>query len=82
MKAQLTFLFILFIGLAAQAQSTTTQTNEVKVEIIEITAVTYTSSEDVTLKKNTEVARLSMFKNFRIKKALNFTTKKRKVKIA
>ena len=81
MKTILTLLFVLFIGVAAQAQSSNVDTKEIKVVTIEMGIVTSTQSK-VTLEKNTEVARLYKFKNSRIKKALKFTTKRNKAKMA
>ena len=78
MKTITTLIFVLFIGVAAQAQ---TATEEVKVETIEMTIVTETAEEVVT-EKNTEVARLYKYKNSRVKKALSFTTKRNKAKMA
>ncbi|MFS4494638.1 hypothetical protein [Maribacter sp. 2308TA10-17] len=82
MKAILTILFVLFIGVAAQAQASDAQKGEVKVETVGMTVVTISSIEKVSLEKNTEVARLYKFKNSRIKKALKFTTKRNKAKMA
>ena len=79
MKAILTLLFVLIIGGVVQAQDTTV---EVKVEIIKTSIVTSTSYKNVTLESKTEVARLYKYKNSRIKKALSFTTKKNKAKMA
>jgi hypothetical protein len=79
MKTITTLIFILFIGVTAQAQ---TATEEVKVETIEMTIVTPIENEEVTLKNATEVARLYKYKNSRIKKALSFTTKRNKAKMA
>ena len=79
MKTIATLIFVLFIGVAAQAQ---TATEEVKVETIEMTIVTSTTSEEVTLETATEVARLYKYKNSRVKKALSFTTKRNKAKMA
>ena len=78
MKTIATLIFVLFIGVAAQAQ---TATEEVKVETIEMTIVTETT-EEVVIEKNTEVARLYKYKNARVKKALSFTTKRNKAKMA
>ncbi len=78
MKTILTLIFVLFIGVAAQAQSST---EEVKVDAIEMGIVTE-FTEEVTIEKNTEVARLYKHKNSRITKALKFTTKKNKSKMA
>ena len=79
MKTIATLIFVLFIGVAAQAQ---TATEEVKVDTIEMTIVTSTTSKEATLETATEVARLYKFKNSRVKKALSFTTKRNKAKMA
>ncbi|MCP4974804.1 MAG: hypothetical protein GY931_01465 [Maribacter sp.] len=82
MKAIVTIIFIIFFGIAAQAQSST---QEVKVETIEMTIVTSTTVEtksEVRTETSTEVARLYKFKNSRVKKALSFTTKRNKAKMA
>ncbi len=78
MKAILTFLFVLIIGVSAQAQNNA----EVKVETIKMTIVTSTSYEQVKPESKTELVRLYKFKNSRIKKALSFTTKRNKSKMA
>lgn len=72
MKTLITILFILFIGITAQAQDTS---SEVKVKTIEKSIVTS------TVKENT-VARVYKFKNSRIKKELTFKTKRNKAKLA
>ena len=79
MKTIATLIFVLFIGVVAQAQ---TATGEVKVEVIEMTIVTETSADKVVIEKNTEVARLYKYKNSRVKKALSFTTKRNRAKTA
>ena len=79
MKTIATLIFILFIGVAAQAQ---TATEEVKVETIEMTIVTTNTGEEVSIEIATEVASLYMYKNSRVKKALSFTTKRNKAKMA
>lgn len=73
MKTILTLIFVLFIGVAAQAQN---NTKEVKVVTIEKTIVTETTV------KSTEVARLYKRTNSTVKKALKFTTKRNKAKLA
>ncbi|WP_298488277.1 hypothetical protein [uncultured Maribacter sp.] len=73
MKTILTLIFVLFIGVAAQAQN---NTQEVKVVTIEKTIV-----KETTVKK-TEVARLYKRTNAKVKKALTFTTKRNKAKLA
>ncbi|WP_273277665.1 hypothetical protein, partial [Maribacter polysiphoniae] len=66
----------------AQAQN---NAQEVQVETIEmgftITTATETKNE-VKSETKTEVARLYKFKNSKIKKALSFTTKRNKAKMA
>lgn len=84
MKTIITLIFVLFISVAAQAQN---NTKEVKVETIEMNIVTLASIEEVSfeafsIENETEVARLYKFKNSRIKKALTFTTKRNKAKMA
>ena len=78
MKTIATIFFIFFIGTAAQAQNNTT---DVKVETIEMGIVTETVKE-LNLETKTEVARLYKFKNARVTKALSFTTKRNKAKMA
>ena len=75
MKAIVTIIFIIFIGLTAQAQD---NTPEVKVETVKTEIVTVTK---VTQEDNA-VARLYRRPNTRVKKALNFTTKRNKAKLA
>jgi hypothetical protein len=79
MKTFLTLVFILIIGATAQAQNAT---EEIKVATIEISVVDALTGETIELESNTEVARLYKFKNSRIKKALKFTTKRNKSKMA
>ena len=79
MKAIVTLIFIIFIGTAAQAQ---TATKEVKVQTIEMTIVSETATEEDVTEKNTEVARLYRRSNSRVKKALSFTTKRNRAKMA
>jgi len=79
MKTILTLIFVLFISVAAQAQDASVDT---KATTVEMTIVTSASYQDVVLENATEVARLYKFKNSRIKKALAFTTKRNKAKMA
>jgi uncharacterized protein YpuA (DUF1002 family) len=72
MKTILTLIFVLTIGVTAQAQDTKA---DVKVETVEMTIATSTSNENT-------VARLYKFQNARVKKALSFTTKRNKAKMA
>ena len=73
MKTILTLIFVLTIGVTAQAQDAKV---DVKVETVEMTIVTSTTTNENT------VARLYKFKNSRVKKALSFTTKRNKAKLA
>ena len=77
MKAIVTLIFILLIGFTAQAQDGKTET---KVATIEMGIVIDTNEEVKTT--TTEVARLYKRSNSRVKKALSFTTKRNKAKLA
>ncbi|CAZ97083.1 hypothetical protein Q4603_18225 [Zobellia galactanivorans] len=79
MKTIATLIFVLFIGLTAQAQ---TSTEEVKIDTVEMTIVTETATEEVSLENTLEVARLYKRDNARVIKALSFTTKRNKAKMA
>ncbi|MDX1759962.1 MAG: hypothetical protein R3306_10035 [Arenibacter algicola] len=79
MKTILTLIFILFIGMAAQAQNGTA---EVKVETVTMNIVAATSKQEVAVKNENSVARLYMFKNSKITKELTFSTKLNKAKLA
>ncbi len=78
MKTIATIIFIIFIGTAAQAQNNTT---DAKVETVEMTIVTETTNE-IKLENKAEVARLYKRKFSTVKKALSFTTKRNKAKMA
>lgn len=78
MKAILTFIFFIFITTTAMAN---TANKEVKVETISYSVELNITIEKADIEK-TEVARLYKFKNSRIKKALKFTTKANKAKMA
>jgi hypothetical protein len=78
MKTLLTLIFVLFIGVAVQAN---TVEQEVKVETVTMSIVTSTKNE-VSDKNENKVARLYMFKNSRVKKELSFSTKLNKAKLA
>ena len=75
MKTIITLMFVLFISVAAQAQNAT----EVKADTVEANVAL---TAEVTLENKTEVARLYKFKNARIKKALKFSSKINKAKMA
>ncbi|MBU2903760.1 MULTISPECIES: hypothetical protein [Arenibacter] len=77
MKTILTLIFVLFIGVAAQAQN---DASEVKVETVTMSITT--AKQEVALKNENSVARLYMFKNSKITKELSFSTKLNKAKLA
>ncbi|ASO06196.1 MULTISPECIES: hypothetical protein [Arenibacter] len=79
MKTILTLIFVLFIGVAAQAQNGAA---EVKVETVTMSVVAATAKQEVAVKNQNSVARLYMFKNSKITKALSFSTKLNKAKLA
>lgn len=72
MKTIFTLLFVLTIGVTAQAQDTK---SNIKVETAQMTIVTASADGNT-------VARLYKSKDSRVKKALSFTTKRNKAKIA
>ncbi|WP_420400330.1 hypothetical protein [Flagellimonas sp.] len=78
MKAILTIIAIVFFGTVAMAQNVS---KEVKVETTTVGVELNVEIQEET-KKDSEVARLYMFKNSRIKKALSFRTKRNKSKLA
>ncbi|MCL6265298.1 hypothetical protein [Flagellimonas myxillae] len=78
MKAILTLIAIVFFGTLAMAQNVS---KEVKVETTTVGVELNIEVQNET-EKETEVARLYMFKNSRIKKALSFRTKRNKSKLA
>jgi hypothetical protein len=79
MKTILTLIFVLLIGVAAQAQKGTT---EIKVETVAMTIVTATVKQEVAVKNENSVARLYMFKNSKVTKELSFSTKLNNAKLA
>jgi hypothetical protein len=85
MKAIITLILVLLFGAAALAQNTAT---DVKVEVSQMGIVLDSSinaplfTDQNTAAEENTVARLYKFKNSRIKKALTFSTKKDKPKLA
>jgi len=75
MKIITTLLFTLLIGLSAQAQQ------EVKTNL-EKEVVTTLNKTEVKIEKENSVARLYMFKNYRVTRALSFRTKRSFSKLA
>lgn len=80
MKAIVTFIFIILIGNVAMAQADTKV--EVKPQGVELNITVAKEEVKQVEAKETEVARLYMFKNSRVKKALSFNTKRNKAKLA
>ena len=79
MKTIATLIFVLFIGVTAQAK---TSFETLKGDAIGITVTVETYSDEVSLKPTTEVARLYKRVNTRVKKELTFTTKANRAKTA
>ena len=73
-------LYLLYL-LYRNERTSSNNTTDVKVETIEMTIVTETATE-LNLENTAEVARLYKFKNARVTKALSFTTKRNKAKMA
>lgn len=78
MKAILTIIAIIFFGALAMAQDIS---KEIKVETTAV-GVELNIEIQEEAEKETKVARLYMFKNSRVKKALSFRTKRNKSKLA
>ena len=76
MKATFTLMFVLFIGVCANAQGSNKEINK------EITPTETVSKNKIDLKEKNEVVRLYKFKNSKIKKELSFSTKRGKSKLA
>ncbi|QCX00741.1 hypothetical protein FGM00_11715 [Aggregatimonas sangjinii] len=80
MKSILTIVFIITLGVFAQAQNTST---EVEANTIEMSVVVVADVEEAIITENTmEVARLYRRSNSQVKKALAFTTKRNRAKMA
>ena len=80
MKSILTIIFVITLGVFAQAQNTTT---EVKVATVEMSVVvTSDSAMDTGIENTLEVARLYRRSNSTVKKALAFSTKRNRAKMA
>ncbi len=79
MKTIATLIFVLFIGVAAQAQNAS---KEVKVATVEMGIVTATDYQEVKLETKTQVARLYKRANATVKKELSFMTKRNAAKMA
>jgi len=85
MKAILTILFVLFFGLTAFAQNTNTNDTVEPIKmgiVLDSGVITINDTKEVKIDTEKSVARLYKFKNSRVKKALAFTTKKDRPKLA
>ncbi|MEK6154868.1 hypothetical protein WIW50_16480 [Flavobacteriaceae bacterium 3-367] len=85
MKAILTLILVLFFGAIALAQNTTTDGKVATVEmgiVLDAGTVATITFNEVEEADETTIARVYKFKNSRIKKALAFTTKRNKAKLA
>ncbi|SHI46244.1 hypothetical protein SAMN04487911_102138 [Arenibacter nanhaiticus] len=78
MKALFTLIFVFFIASSAQSQC---PKNDLKEETIIMEVVIASEKMEFSLDKEQDVARLYMDKNYRVKKALAFTTKRNKAKL-
>lgn len=80
MKSILTIVFVIVLGVFAQAKNTP---SVIKVEAITKTIVIKEEVKVNTIQENTlEVARLYRRSNSRVKKALSFSTKRNRSKMA
>lgn len=79
MKAVLTLITVIFFSTVAMAQNN----EELKVDTITMSVeLNIEVKVEKDVKNDNQVARLYMFKNSRVKKALSFKTKKDNAKIA
>lgn len=85
MKALITLILVLFFAVLAVAQDTPSSTSIVdgatKAASLEL-VVPIEASKDVPGANSKSIARLYRFRNYRVLKELNFTTKKNKAKLA
>ena len=85
MKAILTLILVLFFGLTAFAQNTNTNATMESIEmdiVLDSGVIPSHFGQEVKTTSEKSVARLYKFKNSRVKKALEFTTKKDKPKLS
>ena len=85
MKAILTIIFVLFFGLTAFAQNTYTNDTVEPIKmgiVLDSGVITTDHTEEIKIATEKSITRLYKFKNSRVKKALAFTTKKDKPKLA
>ncbi len=80
MKTIATIILVLFIGVSAQAKE---RVQEVKVETVEMTIVEQIEvKQEITFDAANDVARLYRRSNSQVKKALSFSTKRNRAKMA
>lgn len=85
MKAILTLILVLFFGLTTFAQNTNSYDTMEPIEmdiVLDSGVITPNHNKEVKITSEKSVARLYKFKNSRVKKALEFTTKKDKPKLS
>lgn len=86
MKAIVTLVLVIIFG--ATALANTNDTHDIKVETIEMGIVLDTGAdvsidlEEVKVSEENKVARVYKRKNSRVKKAISFTTKRNRAKLA
>jgi len=86
MKAIITLALVIIFG--ATALANTNDTHDIKVETIEMGIVLDTGVDtaidfkEVETSKEKEIARVYRSKNARVKKAISFSTKRNKAKLA
>ena len=81
MKAVFTLFAVVFLGTVAMAQ-TSAQDEKVATVTIGVSIEKTAIQTSVLAEGNTAIARLYMFKNSRVKKALAFKTKRNRSKMA
>ncbi len=79
MKTISTLIFVLFIGVSAQAR---TADGIVRLDAVEMTGTVDSITEEVSLESTTEMARLYKRIDTRVKKELTFSTKANSAKTA
>ncbi|WP_273566353.1 hypothetical protein [Maribacter halichondriae] len=85
MKAILTLLFVLIFGAIALAQNLEShdKIQSLKMGVVLVDSIDRTISEkEMAAQTEGSIARVYRFRNSRVKKALDFKTKKQKAKLA
>lgn len=78
MKAIITLIFVLVLGVTAQAKSENVEINPV----VKFEQLTEKVSQEVKVENNDALARLYRRTNSRVKKELSFSTKRTRAKLA